>query len=286
MDSTLTYSDLDWDILWRNAREQKSWNSKGADEWDKRATSFSSRNQSSPFVSLVLSRLPLDSSLTVLDVGAGPGTLALPIAGKVKSVTALDYSTGMLTALKEQAALAGIDNIRTVLCSWQDDWSNFGIDPHDIAIASRSLGVTDLREALHRLDRYATRYVFIVDRISPTPFDPEAFAAIGRPFNPGPDYIYILNILYDMGIHPHVDILRLERTNRFAGLDEAFRSYSWMFKDLSAHEECLLRCYLTNKIRTCDDGKVCIERAVPPQWAFIWWEKPGHEMRQPAATQL
>ncbi len=279
MDSTLTYSDLDWDILWQNARKRKSWSSKGAEEWDKRAASFSSRNQSSSFVSLVLARLPLDNSLTVLDIGAGSGTLALPIAGKVKSVTALDYSTGMLAALKEQAALAGMDNIRTVHGSWQDDWSLFGIEQHDIAIASRSLGVVNLKGALYQLDRYASRYVFIVDRISPTPFDPEAFSVIGRPFNSGPDYIYILNTLYGMGIHPHVDILRLETTNKFASLDDAFRSYSWMFKDLSAQEESLLRGYLKGKSRACDDGHICIQRAAPPQWAFIWWEKPGDENR-------
>ncbi len=271
--STLTYSDIDWDILWRNARRQKSWNSKGVEEWDKRAPSFSSRNQTSPFVSLVLSCLPLDSSLTVLDVGAGPGTLALPIAGKVKAVTALDFSSGMLSALREQAANAGINNIRTVHCSWEDDWASFDISRHDIAIASRSLAVADLKGALRQLDRYSSRAVFIVDRISPTPFDPEAFRAIGRPFNPGPDYIYVLNILYGMGIHPHVHILRLDNSNWFADQAEAFRSYSWMFKDLSAQEETQLRHYIADNSRACDNG-LHIERKVSPQWACIWWEKP------------
>jgi len=279
MDSTLTYSDLDWDILWHNARAQKSWSSKGAEEWDKRAASFASRNHSSAFVSLVLARLPLDNSLTVLDIGAGPGTLTLPIAHKVKSVTALDYSSGMLASLKEQAAEARLDNICAVHGSWEDDWSLFGIQQHDITIASRSLGVAGLKAALHKLDHYASRSVFIIDRISPTPFDPEAFDALGRPFNPGPDYIYALNILYSMGIHPHVDILKLETANRFASLDEAFRSYSWMFKDLSAREEVLLRRYLEGRSQVYGDGYISIQRAVPPQWAFISWEKSGNEIR-------
>lgn len=268
-----TFSDLDWDNLWRNARQEKSWRSRGAEDWDKKASSFSTRNQSSPFVSLVLSRLPLDNSLTVLDVGSGPGTLALPIAAKVKSVTALDYSQGMLSTLDELAARSGIKNIRTVQCGWEDDWTAFAIGQHDIAIASRSLGVIDLRGALQRLEQSASRYVFIVDRISPTPFDPKAFTAIGRPFNSGPDYIYIINILYSMGIHPHVDILRLDTTNRFSDLNEAYRSYSWMFKDLSTKEELLLRQYLEEKSRPSDNGQISIPREVPPQWAFIWWEK-------------
>lgn len=269
----LTYADLDWNELWRQARARKSWGSKGAEDWDKKAGSFSSRNKSSPFVSLVLARLPLDSALTVLDVGSGPGTLALPIAPRVKSVTAIDYSTVMLATLDNLASQAGIENIRTVRCSWEDDWSAFAIDRHDIAIASRSLGVADLRAALQRLDRFASRYVFIVDRISPTPFDPEAFAAIGRPFSAGPDYIYTLNILYTLGIHPHVDILRLDRDSRFADIEDAFRSYIWMFNEMSADEKSRLRRYLESKSRPCDDGRICLRRQVPPQWALIWWEK-------------
>jgi SAM-dependent methyltransferase len=269
----LTYDDLNWDELWRQARAQKSRGGKGAEDWDKKAVTFSSRNQSSPFVSQVLSRLPLDSSLTVLDIGSGPGTLALPIAPRVKAVTALDFSPVMLATLDDLASQAGIENIRTVRCSWEDDWSAFAIDRHDIAIASRSLGVDDLRGALQRLDRFASRSVYIVDRISPTPFDPEAFAAIGRPFSSGPDYIYTLNILYTMGIHPHVDILRLDRDSRYADLDDAVRSYTWMFKELTAEEESLLRRYLETNSRPCDDGQILLHRQVPAQWALIWWEK-------------
>lgn len=273
MDNTLTYADLDWDILWQNSRGKKSWSSKGPAEWDKRASSFSSRNQSSPFVSLVLSRLPLNNDQTVLDIGAGPGTLSLPIARKVRSVTAVDYSAGMLAALRDNAVRAGIDNIRTVQVSWEDDWSRLGIEQHDIAIASRSLAVADLKGALCKLNRFASDYVLIVDRISPTPFDPEAFQAIGRPFSPGPDYIYTLNMLYSMGIHPQVDILRLENTVNFNDLDEAFGSYSWMFKDLTEEEEALLRRYLAERATNRRDGQICIKRTNPPQWACIWWQK-------------
>ena len=273
MDNTLTYADLDWDILWRNARKQKSWSSKGPEEWDKKAPSFSYRNQSTPFASLVLARLPLKQDTTVLDVGSGPGTLALPIAEKVRSVTAIDYSSVMLATLREKAALTAIDNIHTLQASWEDDWEHLGVGQHDIAIASRSLAVADLRDALCKLDRHATSSVFIVDRISPTPFDPEAFKAVDRPFNAGPDYIYTLNILYSLGIHPHVDILSLEKDSRFNDLEEAFRSYSWMFKDLSDREEILLRGYLANKSRSCGNGQISIERTQAPQWACIWWQK-------------
>lgn len=272
-DPSPTFSDLDWDQLWRNARSRKSWGSSSAADWDKKAVSFASRNQSSPFVALVLSRLPLTPSTTVLDVGCGSGTLALPIARQVSSVTAVDFSAGMLSALTEMANQSDITNIRAIQASWEDDWPAFGIGRHDIAIASRSLAVADLRAALQRLDDYASASVFIVDRIAPTPFDPEAFAAVGRPFEGGPDYIYVLNTLYSMGIHANVDIISLDRETEFADLHDAMDSYRWMIRNMSPEEESALRLHLAQKSRPGEDGRIIVERGFRPQWACIWWDK-------------
>ena len=285
----LTFADLDWDELWRNARARKTWASSGVKDWDGKAPSFSSRNQSSPFVSIVLDLIPLTASSTVLDIGCGPGTLAIPIASRVKSVTAVDYSSGMLSTLKDLASQAGVRNIRTVQASWEDDWQSRDIEQHDITLASRSLAVADLRDALQRLNRYASSFVFIVDRISPAPFDPEAFAAVGRSFDGGPDYIYVLNTLYAMGIHANVRIISLERETWFADLDDAMKSYGWMIKNMSASEESALRRHLKTKCRPADNGRIIIERGFTPQWACIWWSKtehaPPHAANTPGAAR-
>jgi FkbM family methyltransferase len=59
---------------------------------------------------------------TWLDIGAGAGRYALPIARAVApsggSVIALDPSAGMLAGLQEIAADHGIDNVRTVEARW------------------------------------------------------------------------------------------------------------------------------------------------------------------------
>lgn len=268
-----TLADIDWNLLWQNARKQKSWSSKGAADWDRKAVSFATRNTGSPYVSLLLSRLPLSSERTVLDMGSGPGTLALPLAGQVCSVTAVDYSAGMLEVLNGQAAEKNIQNIRTVQGAWEDDWQQLGIGKHDIAIASRSLAVDNLVPALQKLNDHAREYVFITDRISPTPFDPAAFAAIGREFQSGPDYIYTVNILYTMGIHPCIDILRLDRDIVFSDREEALQAYVWMFQDLSGVEKDALRRYVESRIVASEGKQITLRREHPPQWALIWWKK-------------
>lgn len=271
--SELTHPDIDWEQLWQTARKKKGWASKGAVEWDKKASSFASRNRTSPFIDLLLAHLPLTADLTVLDVGCGPGTLSLPLARRVRGVTALDFSEKMLEILTQEAKEQNVDNITAVNCAWEDDWQEKGIAMHDIAIASRSLSVDNLSEAIAKLDAVAARYVFIADRISPTPFDPDVFQAVGRPFISGPDYIYTLNILYSMGIHPNVTILEPENQFHYQDLEQAFLTYSWMIKELTQDEENKLKLYLQQKALPTADGRIAIPRQTPPRWALIWWAK-------------
>lgn len=267
------YADIDWKTLRANALRKKGWQEKGPAEWDLKARSFAGRNKSTAYVDLVLSHLPLAPSLSVLDIGSGPGTLAIPMAQKVKSVTAIDFSRGMLDTLEEIAREENIDNINTVQCSWEDDWQEKGLLPHDIAIASRSMGVKDLSTALCKINSYGTRYIFLTDRIGSTPFEAGAFEALGRPFSPGPDYIYTLNMLYTLGIYPNVTVLNLERDVEYPSMTEAIKSYSWMFHDITPKENLSLEKYLTEKIIHSDGSRLTIRRDSPPQWALIWWEK-------------
>ncbi len=269
----ITYDDLNWHELWQNARAKKSWTAKGPADWDKKAASFAKRNSDSPFVNLVLEHLPLDSTMSVLDAGSGPGTLSLPLAEKVQSVTALDYSSGMLTVLQESAKIKKLNNITTVLGSWEDDWKALHIGLHDICIASRSLSVANLAQALLKLHTHARKFVFIADRISPTPFDPGAFCAVDRPFRSGPDYIYTVNTLYSMGIHPCIDIISLEKEVRFSSMEAACESYGWMFKDMNSIEKENLKAYIQENSTSHSNGNVTVTRSHPPRWALIWWQK-------------
>jgi SAM-dependent methyltransferase len=273
MHPKITYNDIDWKMLWQNAREQKSWTAKGPKDWDKKAPSFAKRNSTSPFIDLVLEKLPLQKDYTVLDAGSGPGTLSLPLAKLAQSVTALDYSQGMLDALEAEAARQGVENVRTINGSWADDWEQFELPQHDICIASRSLNVPDLQESLAKLDSYSRAYVFVVDRIGHTPFDKGAFEAVDRPFRSGPDYIYTVNTLYSMGIHCSVDIISLNAETTYINIAAAMESYCWMFKDLNKEEENKLQEYILRNSRQADDGQCIVKRATPPRWAIISWKK-------------
>ena len=68
--------------------------------------------------SLILDRALVERGMTVLDVGCGPGRLAIPAAERVGMsglIVALDIQEGMLRRLKERVAQRRLTNIRTVL---------------------------------------------------------------------------------------------------------------------------------------------------------------------------
>ena len=262
---------IDWNLLWKQAKSKKTWKSKKAADWDKKALSFAKRTSTSCYTERFLDLLSPRSEWSVLDAGCGPGTLALPLADSVRRVTGLDFSEKMLEILASKADERGLTNISLQHCSWDDDWQAHGIRPHDIAIASRSLAVADLKSALIKLTAHARSLVAVTDRVGPGPFDPDAFAAIGRPLSTGPDYIYTINLLHQMGYLPKIDYIELEKEIDYRDEQEAMEGYLWMFRDLDSEERKQLKNYLRSITTLNDDGSVTIHRSRPPIWAFISW---------------
>lgn len=74
------------------------------------------RRQHEPALEVIRSLVRPDD--TWLDIGAGGGRYALPIALRAREVIALDQSAGMLGVLRETMAAEGIANVRIV----QDRW--------------------------------------------------------------------------------------------------------------------------------------------------------------------
>lgn len=268
-----TYSDIDWQLLWANSRENKSWKSKDAGDWSKKSATFALRTRHSAYVAQFLKIIDIDSDSTVLDVGCGPGTLAVPYAKKAARVTAIDYSKGMLSELKTYAREQDVHNIKTIQCSWQDNWEEHQVDKHDLVIASRSMNIESLAEGIQKLERFAHKRLVIADRIAPSPYDPDAFAAIGREFSSGPDYIYTVNMLYHFGIHPRIDHIELSDELSFSNLEEAVLAYKWMFRDLSKDEEKKLTTFLASRIIKSNDDSIIVKRDFPQRWAVLSWMK-------------
>jgi SAM-dependent methyltransferase len=264
--------DIDWNAVCREIRNKKSFPTSNADFWDKRAPSFARNASKSDYINKLFKFIEVKLNWTVLDVGCAAGTLAIPLAGKVKAITGMDISSAMLEMLEERAVQSGIKNIRTLCGRWEDDWDSIGVGEHDVAIASRSLITLDFRSALEKLNKAARRRVYISTIVGDGPLDRRIFDALGRELNAGPDYIYIYNLLYGMGINASVDFISYEERNSYESPEEAFRILKCRFENMSFHEENILREYL-DKHLICRGDKWQMSYLREIKWALIWWKK-------------
>lgn len=261
---------IDWNEVWKNQRTREYDDGQNKAYWDGRAQSFHSVADGGPYVSQFLDIVQPEPDCRVLDVGCAAGTLAVPLASRVQQVTALDISPLMLDGLQSTCRQRGIQNIHTVQASWTDDWDRLNIEPHEVAIASRSLIVPDLRQAIEKLNRFATRRVCISTPVGVGPLDPVMFQAIGRLCKFGPDYIYVYNLLYQMGVQAHVSFISYQEDRTYQNHDEAFRALQRKVGDLLPQEETALHNYVQRSF-ICRDGRLIRREPLTICWAVMWW---------------
>ena len=274
---------IDWNEMWKVMRSghyrRRAHEEDPGSMWDKRAKEFNkSWMQNRERAEKQIANLDLKPEYTVLDVGAGTGRLAIPIAKRVKTVTAIDQSKGMLECLQENMEKEGATNVVCVNKRWEDVEVGVDIEPHDVVLACHSLGMLDIQEALAKMDAAAKKYVYILTSAGRWMGDGEEeglwkaiFGERHRTRAWGSDYMFFCNLLHDMKIYANVDIRDAESEQRYESLDEAVTKWKEM-RDIPAEKEDVLREHLS-RILVEDDGTgtLCFKRKTKS--ATIWWQK-------------
>ncbi len=199
------YDELDFAKLYCEQKIATSFKPKSASEWDKKAASMNASVHGGVYVSEFLSRMKLEKNDTLLDVGCGPGTIGLAVATQLKSVICADYSDGMLECVKQNIAAKNLNNVEAMKLSFDDEWDRVPVC--DIVTASRCLEVADARKTLEKLISKARKSVYLTYNIGRTFMGDEIADILSLEVRPKPDYIYIVNILYQMGYLAKVDFI-------------------------------------------------------------------------------
>ncbi|MBA3305567.1 MAG: methyltransferase domain-containing protein [Thermoleophilaceae bacterium] len=196
--------------------------------WDRRAERYAAGSSAAhaeedPFLRR-LCRV-MGPASTAIDVGAGTGRYALPLAAGVGHVTAVDPSAAMLAILRRDAERLGVTNLTTV----QRTWEQAGTAAADVVFSAFVLTlVPDARPFLAKLDAAARHHAFLylgaysADAV----LDPLWRHFHEAPRAPGPSYLDALSVLRELEIEPKVKVVEIANRRRFATIDEAAEHYA------------------------------------------------------------
>ncbi len=221
MKPALTFQDVDWEAIYNHP-----WHTNDATPaeknqrafWNDRSGDFA-RKAHHPdqrrLAESLLDRFAWQPHERVLDVGAGPGTFAIPLSRRVAHVTAFDLSVSMLEELRRQASDEGNLNIDTRVGRWlSDDLGN--MTGFDTVICFKALGVAALREdgrcdmgtAIDRLRDAARRGMVLVPHAD-YPADSPMRKALDLPATTfrRERIAYLYHIMIRHGLLPNLEIL-------------------------------------------------------------------------------
>lgn len=260
--------EIDFNALYLNHLKACKHYALPPDKWDKKARNMAEKmvGRASIYNEAMLKAINLQPDETCLDIGCGPGTLALPLAQMGKAVYALDYSQGMLEVLSEFKAEQGLTNLHLLHKSWNDDWAD--VPQADVVLASRSTLVDNLDEMIDKLCAKAKKRVYLTSVTQRHFLDDGIFEAIGRHDVGFPTYIYLLNRLYQKGIQANVNFIETE-SGRFQGetFEDLLAAVEFSLGELTQQERHALADFYQQK----QQRQEAISHG-QRKWALIWWQ--------------
>ena len=272
---------INWNELWRMTRWVPS-GRKGPNEFIdmKMAKGFNETVKGhKERTGKQIASIKLGPEYTVLDVGAGTGRLAIPIAKNVKKVTAIEPSESMLACLDNNMKTEGVTNIACINKMWDDIEIGVDIEPHDVVIASHSFEMLgDIQEALKKIDSAAKKsayiFTFVENERGIMWMNDDLWNQIyGKRGHIWSDYIYLYIALHEMGIYANVNIFDSKFDQACNNLDHVVNHRRDMY-ETPLENEAILKEHLS-KMLTEKDGSTYLNGSTKS--AVIWWTNDEHK---------
>jgi hypothetical protein len=271
--------DINWEEMWRQNLKINAPNGLNGvsdeERYDHVAPLFKEWMEHDTYPSKLLERIQIKPEWSVLDIGCGTGAVAIPAAKKAKSVTAIDISTQMLKILKAETERNHLTNIQQMHLNWDDITVGTDIQPHDVVIMSRSLGKTkNLHGSLMKINQAASRFAYLTAwGGGERKINRGIWESLGQEYRDTPDYLYVFNILTQMGINPNVEQMKSSSKVVYPTIAEALQIYQNLLH-LSPSQLPVAQAFLEDYLVKRDDGWY-ENPDNKPVWSLIWWEKPN-----------
>lgn len=206
-----------------------------------------------------------------LDVGAGCGSLAIPLAKAGKTVTALDASPAMINILDDEIRKQGLRGIKPVV----SEWDTAVLKPHDALLcANVPTLLSEPEKNLMRMDSLARKAVFIIENADPHGdkfYYRELYPLLfNKPFGERADYFRTYSALHSLGIYANVEIIEYDFDQPFRDIEEAIEFWKEYIGIVTEEHDRKLREFLGKKL-VKRRGQLLAR--FHKKSAIMWWTK-------------
>jgi SAM-dependent methyltransferase len=281
MQKTLNHGEARWSQVWNEQLLLHRKTHPGEDvlrQWEGRECALrywrSCRDSQRERIQGLMQDLDLHPGSRVLDIGAGPGVLAIPLSRRVAHLTAVDASSGMIQVLREKARERGVDNIRCVHKRWEDVVLPEDLSPpYDVVLASLSLDMLDIHLSIQKMEKASSRHVYLFWFTGEPSWETHArelFPSLhGIQYTALPKCELLLRILDQMGIRPAVTVLPYLHVERFQDLEEAMSPFRRRYRVTTDRQEAVLRDYVSSLLEP--QGPALLLRS-PAAFMKVHWQ--------------
>ncbi|ACL16902.1 class I SAM-dependent methyltransferase [Methanosphaerula palustris] len=219
-----------------------------------------------------LDSMSIPDGSRVLDIGAGPGTYAIPLAARGCKVTVVEPSPVMRELLEARIQEEKIENLVVIPKRWEDVRVGELGEPFDAVIASYSLTMMDIGEALEKMNACCRGTVHLFWFLLPP-----AWVQVNRdlwPFLHGgifpgePTADWLWQVLYEMEIYANLQVDTRFPPSRYANVDEAVEEFLQRLNCTTPAQEETVRNYFQTMLRQDGDALVLGDGTLG---AHLWW---------------
>lgn len=229
--------------------------------------------QESPEYEAELNRLRrfITRDSSVLDIGAGFGRVAVPLAKEVRRMTAIEPARIYMKIMKDKAIRCGVVNMDF----FEDLWCDFQLsEKYDLVYSTWSLAMMDPTSLLkmHEASRGYCAIEILASSTKIWDFAGQIYPMIlGEDFESPGNYLNIITTLFDHGIYANLETWKFDREIKYHTMSEAIDL--WMMKlgnyvQVSEEIEKKLKQYYRSKMNPDGSYVFSLRGGVA---CMIWW---------------
>ncbi len=261
---------MEWAEEWSraviNASSRKGWplfSSKDFASW------YDLQLKYSNYPGILLKKIQnrLDIRSTLLDIGAGTGAFAVPIAKTVRRVTAIEPSLAMSSIMAKK--MNGLKNMH-IINQWWEDISINDLGMHDTVIAANSLyRIKDIIPALKKMISLAEKNIFIIMSCGSCFYHQIWQEFKKEQYCPAPSFIFLYNILCQLKILASIEMVKKTHSHIYKDIGQAADYWQARLGLCPGQRDSLVN-YLESRLMR-KNGVLCLEEQGHD--ALIWYEK-------------